>query len=55
MTKEEKEIVVLKDVYGYKLREISKMKDRNISTIKSMIEQSPKELKQLKIHIQQPI
>ncbi len=36
LTKEEKEILLLKDVYGYKLREISDMKDRNISTIKSI-------------------
>jgi RNA polymerase sigma-70 factor (ECF subfamily) len=32
----EKEIVILKDIYGYKLREISKMKGVNLSTIKSI-------------------
>lgn len=32
----EKEIVILKDIYGYKLREISKMKGINLSTIKSI-------------------
>lgn len=33
---EEREIVLLKDIYGYKLREISEMKEINISTIKSI-------------------
>ena len=46
LTKEEKEIVVLKDVYGYKLREISKMKDRNISTIKSIYYKALKSLEE---------
>lgn len=46
LTKEEREIVVLKDVYGYKLREISKMKDRNISTIKSIYYKALKSLEE---------
>ncbi len=32
----EKEIVLLKDIYGYKFREISKLKDMNLSTVKSI-------------------
>lgn len=36
LSKEEKEIIMLKDVYGYKLREIATLKNRNISTIKSI-------------------
>lgn len=46
LSKEEREIVVLKDVYGYKLREISKMKDRNISTIKSIYYKALKSLEE---------
>lgn len=46
LNKEEREIVVLKDVYGYKLREISKMKDRNISTIKSIYYKALKNLEE---------
>ena len=46
LSKEEREIVVLKDVYGYKLREISKMKDRNISTIKSIYYKALKNLEE---------
>ena len=44
LTKEEREIIVLKDVYGYKLREIAKLKDRNISTIKSIYYKALKSL-----------
>lgn len=32
---QEREIVILKDIYGYKLREISDMKGINLSTIKT--------------------
>jgi RNA polymerase sigma-70 factor (ECF subfamily) len=32
----EREIVLLKDIYGYKFREISKLKDMNLSTVKSI-------------------
>ena len=44
LTKEEREIIILKDVYGYKLREIAKLKDRNISTIKSIYYKALKSL-----------
>ena len=33
---QEREIVVLKDIYGYKLKEIADMKAMNISTVKSV-------------------
>lgn len=33
---QEREIVVLKDIYGYKLKEIANMKAMNISTVKSV-------------------
>ena len=46
LSKEEREIVVLKDVYGYKLREISKLKDRNISTIKAIYYKALKNLEE---------
>lgn len=32
----EREIVILKDIYGYKLQEIAKMKDMKLSTVKSV-------------------
>ncbi|WP_319370214.1 RNA polymerase sigma factor [uncultured Ilyobacter sp.] len=32
----EREIVLLKDIYGYKFREISKLKEMNLSTVKSI-------------------
>lgn len=35
LSPEEREIVILKDIYGYKLREISEMKGINISTVKT--------------------
>ncbi len=46
LSKEEREILLLKDVYGYKLREISSMKDRNISTIKSIYYKALKSLEE---------
>ena len=46
LSKEEREILLLKDVYGYKLREISAMKDRNISTIKSIYYKALKSLEE---------
>lgn len=46
LSKEEREILVLKDVYGYKLREISDMKNRNISTIKSIYYKALKSLEE---------
>ena len=32
----EREIVILKDIYGYKLKEIAEMKNMNLSTVKSV-------------------
>lgn len=46
LNKEEREILLLKDVYGYKLREISDMKNRNISTIKSIYYKALKNLEE---------
>lgn len=46
LSKEEKEIILLKDIYGYKLREIAKLKDRNISTIKSIYYKALKDLEE---------
>lgn len=46
LSKEEREILLLKDVYGYKLREISDMKNRNISTIKSIYYKALKSLEE---------
>lgn len=42
----EQEIVVLKDIYGYKLREIAELKGRNISTIKSIYYKALKNLEE---------
>lgn len=36
ISEREREIVVLKDIYGYKLQEIAKMKELNLSTVKSI-------------------
>ena len=33
---QETEFVILKDLYGYKLKEIAEMKDMNLSTVKSI-------------------
>lgn len=41
---QEKEIVVLKDIYGYKLREIAKMKDMNLSTVKTVYYKAIKDM-----------
>ena len=46
MSKKEREILLLKDVYGYKLREISDLKGRNISTIKSIYYKALKSLEE---------
>ncbi|WP_286033572.1 RNA polymerase sigma factor [Fusobacterium necrogenes] len=40
----EREIVILKDIYGYKLKEIAKMKGINISTIKSIYYKAIKDM-----------
>lgn len=42
----EKEVVILKDVYGYKLREIADLKGKNISTIKSIYYKALKNLEE---------
>ena len=40
----EREIVILKDIYGYKLKEIAEMKGINISTIKSIYYKAIKDM-----------
>ncbi|MGL4687346.1 MAG: RNA polymerase sigma factor, partial [Fusobacteriaceae bacterium] len=40
----EKEIVILKDLYGYKLKEIAEMKSLNISTVKSIYYKALKDM-----------
>lgn len=42
--KEEKEIVLMKDIYGYKLKEIAEMKKMNISTVKSVYYKAIKDM-----------
>lgn len=44
ITPREREIVLLKDIYGYKLKEIAKMKDMNISTVKSVYYKAIKDM-----------
>ncbi len=44
LSSEEREIVVLKDIYGYKLREISDMKEMNISTVKTIYYKAIKDM-----------
>lgn len=36
ISEREREIILMKDIYGYKLREISKIKDMKLSTVKSV-------------------
>ena len=36
ISEREREIILMKDIYGYKLREISKIKDMKLSTVKSI-------------------
>lgn len=40
----EREIVVLKDIYGYKLKEIAEMKGMNLSTVKSVYYKALKDM-----------
>ena len=40
----EKEIVVLKDIYGYKLKEIAEIKNMNLSTVKSVYYKALKDM-----------
>ena len=44
ISEKEKEIVVLKDIYGYKLKEIAEMKNMNLSTVKSVYYKALKDL-----------
>ena len=41
---EEREIVILKDIYGYKLKEIAEMKNMNLSTVKSVYYKALKDM-----------
>ena len=40
----EKEIVILKDIYGYKLKEIAEIKNMNLSTVKSVYYKALKDM-----------
>ena len=40
----EREIVILKDIYGYKLQEIAEMKGMNLSTVKSVYYKALKDM-----------
>lgn len=40
----EKKIVVLKDIYGYKLKEIAEMRNMNLSTVKSIYYKALKDM-----------
>ena len=44
ISEKEKEIVVLKDIYGYKLKEIAEMKSMNLSTVKSVYYKALKDM-----------
>ena len=44
ISEKEKEIVVLKDIYGYKLKEIAEMKHMNLSTVKSVYYKALKDM-----------
>ena len=44
ISEKEKEIVVLKDIYGYKLKEIEEMKNMNLSTVKSVYYKALKDM-----------
>ena len=44
ISEREKEIVVLKDIYGYKLKEIAEMKNMNLSTVKSVYYKALKDM-----------
>ncbi|RUA06921.1 MAG: RNA polymerase sigma factor [Fusobacteria bacterium] len=46
--KREREIILMKDIYGYKLREISKIKNMKLSTVKSIYYKGIKEMGELK-------
>ena len=44
ISEKEREIVILKDIYGYKLKEIAEMKDMNLSTVKSVYYKALKDM-----------
>ena len=44
ISEKEKEIVVLKDIYGYKFKEIAEMKNMNLSTVKSVYYKALKDM-----------
>ncbi|MDD7410470.1 RNA polymerase sigma factor [Fusobacterium gastrosuis] len=44
ISEKEKEIVILKDIYGYKLKEIADMKNLNLSTVKSIYYKALKDM-----------
>lgn len=44
ISQKEKEIVILKDIYGYKLKEIAEMKNMNLSTVKSVYYKALKDM-----------
>lgn len=44
LTPQEREAVILKDIYGYKLKEIAEMKNINLSTLKSIYYKALKDM-----------
>ena len=44
ISEKEREIVILKDVYGYKLKEIAEIKNMNLSTVKSVYYKALKDM-----------
>ena len=44
ISEKEREIVILKDIYGYKLKEIAEMKNMNLSTVKSVYYKALKDM-----------
>jgi len=44
LSKLEREIVIMKDIYGYKLKEIAEIKEMNISTVKSIYYKAIKDM-----------
>ena len=44
LEEKEREIIVLKDIYGYKLKEIAEIKNMNLSTVKSVYYKALKDM-----------
>ena len=44
ISEKERKIVILKDIYGYKLKEIAEMKNMNLSTVKSVYYKALKDM-----------